>query len=133
MVMRTPRLSAVTPAWAGLKQAMARLRAWLREDDGSWHEGAPRPFLLFLLIFGVGIVTISLLGDQGLLAYHGLRKEESALRAEIERLERQEGDLASRIQALHGDPQYIEMLARQRLGLVKPGETVLQLPRQQSP
>jgi cell division protein FtsB len=130
--MRTHRLPALPPAWAALKQAIARLREWLREDDGSWHEGAPRPFLLFLLIFGVGIVTISLLGDQGLLAYHGLRREESALRAEIERLERQEGDLASRIQALRGDPQYIEMLARQRLGLVKPGETVFQLPRQQS-
>jgi cell division protein FtsB len=129
--MRTHRLPALPPAWAVLKQAITRLREWLREDDGSWHEGAPRPFLLFLLIFGVGIVTISLLGDQGLLAYHGLRREESALRAEIERLERQEGDLASRIQALRGDPQYIEMLARQRLGLVKPGETVFQLPRQQ--
>lgn len=129
--MRPLSLPALPPAWGTMKQALVRLREWLREDDGSWHEGAPRPFLLFLLIFGVGIVLISLLGDQGLLAYYGLRREESALRKEIDGLARQEGDLASRIQALRSDPQYIEMLARQRLGLVKPGETVLQLPRKE--
>jgi cell division protein FtsB len=129
--MRVAGSSLTLSAWTGLRQALARLRDWLREDDGSWHDGAPRPFLLFLLVFGVGIVTISLLGDQGLLAYYGLRREESSLRADIDRLERQEGNVSRRIQSLRSDPQYIEMLARQRLGLVKPGETVLQLPRRE--
>jgi len=131
--MRLPVPPLVRPAWQGLALGLGRLRDWLREDDGTWHEGAPRPFLLFLLVFGVGIVTISLLGDQGLLAYYGLRREEVALRRDIDRLERRDLDLTGRIRALRSDPQYVEMLARQRLGLVKPGETVLQLPRRAQP
>jgi cell division protein FtsB len=130
--MRALPLPALAPAIAQVKQALGNLRAWLREDDGSWHDGAPRAFLLFLLIFGVGIVLISLLGDQGLLSYYSLRREAASLRVEIENLRQEEGELARRIQALRSDSSYIEMLARQRLGLVKPGETVLQLPRRES-
>jgi len=131
--MKAIPFPAVAPVIAHAKQALGSLRDWLRDDDGSWHDAPPRPFLLFLLVFGVGIVLISLLGDQGLLAYYSLRKEASSLRTEIDQLQREEGDLASRIQALRTDPNYIEMLARQRLGLVKPDETVLQLPRRASP
>jgi cell division protein FtsB len=131
--MNAPKLTLLHGIAAAARQSAGRLRNWLREDDGSWHEGAPRPFLLFLLVFGVGIVIVSLLGDQGLLAYYGLRREESALKVDIAKLQREESDLGARIQALRSDPQYIEMLARQRLGLVKPGETVLQLPRRESP
>ena len=130
--MKASRLTLLNPIAAAARTSLGRLRNWLREDDGSWHEGPPRPFLLFLLVFGVGIVVVSLLGDQGLLAYYGLRREESHLKTEIGQLQRQESDLAARIQALRSDPQYIEQLARQRLGLVKPGETVLQLPRRES-
>ncbi len=36
------------------------------------------------------------------------------------------------LEALRNDPAYIEHLARRRLGLVKPDEIVLQLPRRKS-
>jgi cell division protein FtsB len=124
---------AETPVFSLPRHALRWLRDWLREDDGMWHDAPPRPLLLFLLIFGLGIILISLLGDQGLIAYHGLRREEAALRAEIAALQEEERKLAAEIEALRSDSQYIEMLARRRLGLVKPGETVLQLPRAASP
>ena len=106
-------------------KALGRFRTWLREDDGTWHDGAPRPFLVFLLIFGVAMVLISFLGDQGLVAYFSLKREEAALRADIATLERQLVEVERDVEALRNDPQYIEMLARQKLGLVKPGETVI--------
>jgi len=117
----------LAPALAAAGRSLERLRVWLRDDDGSWREGAPRPFLLFLLIFGAGIGLVSLLGDQGWVAYRRLQQEESGLRAELRHLERESVELAQKVQALKSDPQYIEMLARQRLGLVKPGETVIEL------
>lgn len=115
------------PPLAAAGRAVERLRDWMRQDDGSWRDGAPRPFLVFLLVFGVGIVLVSLLGDQGLVAYQGLRREEAALRRDIADLEREAGDLARDVEALRSDPDYVEMLARQRLGLVKPGETIIEI------
>jgi cell division protein FtsB len=127
ILQRLPRAAAATQA---ARLAAARLRAWLREDDGSWQRGAPRPFLLFLLLFGVGMLLVTLFGDQGLLAYRSLRREEIGLVTEIQRLALREGELREQIRALHNDPGYVELLARRKLGLVKPGETVILLPRE---
>jgi len=118
----------------GLKPLAAqgeRLVHWVREDDGSWNESAPRPFLLFLMLFGVAMVAISLFGDQGLFAYRSLTYQESQLRSNVQVLEVREQELIREIRALRSDPAAIERLARQKLGLIKPGETVIQLPREQ--
>jgi cell division protein FtsB len=106
-----------------------RLQAWLAAGEADGADSLPRFFLLFLLLFGVGMILISLVGDQGLIAYTGLRGEAARLRSEVTRLEERRVLLTRQIEALRSDPDYIAVLARQRLGLVKPGEVVLQLPR----
>ena len=105
-----------------------RVQAWFAEGEGVAAGQLPRFFLLFLLLFGVGMILISLVGDQGLIAYQGLRGEAQALRADVTRLEARRRELAQQIEALHNDPDYIAQLARRQLGLVKPGEVVLPLP-----
>ena len=109
-----------------------RLQAWLADGDSVAAGHLPRFFLLFLLLFGVGMILISLVGDQGLIAYYSLRREAQSLRADVTALEARRVELTRQIEALRGDPEYVAALARKRLGLVKPGETVLQLPRQES-
>lgn len=105
-----------------------RLVHWVREDDNSWSEGAPRPFLLFLMLFGAAMVTVSLFGEQGWFAYRSLAGQTRQLREEAGALDAREQELTRQIRALRSDPAAIERLARERLGLVKPGETVIQLP-----
>jgi cell division protein FtsB len=124
--LRQGRFRVVAERWDLLRQ-------WLREDDGSWNESAPRPFLLFLALFGVAMVAVSLFGDQGLLAYRSLVSQARQLRLDVAELEGREEDLARQVRALRSDPAAIERLARQKLGLVKPGETVIQLPRSPAP
>jgi cell division protein FtsB len=51
----------------------------------------------------------------------GLEREIASLRAETERL-------AAAAARLRSDPDSIEQIAREELGLVKPGERVLKLP-----
>jgi cell division protein FtsB len=51
----------------------------------------------------------------------GLEREIASLRAETERL-------AAAAARLRSDPDSIEQVAREELGLVKPGERVLKLP-----
>jgi len=106
---------------------------WVREDDNSWSNGAPRAFLLFLMLFGVAMVAVSLFGDQGLFAYRSLAGQARQLREDVTALDAREQELTGQIRALRSDPASIERLARRKLGLVKPGETVIQLPAPEKP
>jgi cell division protein FtsB len=58
-----------------------------------------------------------------------------ALKKEVASLERQVGvlradtaKLTAEVDRLRTDPEYIEQIAREKLGLVKPGERVYKLP-----
>ena len=90
----------------------------------SWS----RLLILFFVVFFLGMGVVSLFGNQGWLAYRRLETEAVTLRGEVSRLETQQQKLIRELDALRNDPAYIELLARQRLGLVKPGERVVQLP-----
>ena len=51
----------------------------------------------------------------------GLEREIAALRAETDRV-------SASVARLRSDPDAIEQIAREELGLIKPGERVLKLP-----
>ena len=91
-------------------------------------EELPRLFPLFLLLFGLGMILISLVGDQGLIAYYRLQKEAETLRLELQTMQGREQELLREIDALNNSDAYLEMLARRNLGLVKPDEMIIQLP-----
>jgi cell division protein FtsB len=71
-----------------------------------------------------------------LLAYGGssvarviqMKREVESLEREIATLREETGRLTKTIDRLRSDPEYIEQLARESLGLVKPGDKVLKLP-----
>ena len=79
---------------------------------------------LFSLLALIALVVGSLFGDRGVL--HLITERERALRltSEVEELRAENGRLAAEIQALREDPRAIERLAREELGLARPGETV---------
>ena len=112
-----------------LAPAAGRLRGWLGADAAGTGEGLPRAFVLFLVIFGVGMILISLIGDQGWIAYLRLQDETRQLRQGIEDARVREGQLRRDIRALRENPDYIELIARKQFGLVKPGEIVIDLVR----
>ena len=72
----------------------------------------------------IALVVGSLFGDRGILHLLTQRERAGALAAEIEALRAENGRLAADITALRSDPRSIERLAREELGLVRPGETV---------
>lgn len=129
MIMNDDRAtgSGDEPAGSG---RLARLRKWLAEGPrgGNLVEELPRLFPLFLLLFGLGMILISLVGDQGLIAYYRLQKEAETLRLELQTMQGREQELLREIDALNNSDAYLEMLARRNLGLVKPDEMIIQLP-----
>jgi len=67
----------------------------------------------------------ALFGDRGLLELVKARQEIESLDREIVTLRTQNQSLLEEIRALKTSPLAVERLARENLGLVKPGEIVL--------
>jgi len=72
----------------------------------------------------IALAVGSLFGDSGILHLMQERDRLGTLRSELEQLRSDNGRLAEEIQALKSDPRSIERLAREELGLAKPGEVV---------
>lgn len=82
-----------------------------------------------ILLVAVSGSLYALLGDSGLVAVMQMRARATQLRYEIGAAERANQELRERIRPLRdGDPAAIEREARQRLYMVRPGETLYLLP-----
>ena len=94
--------------------------AWLPTLDRSWF----RSRLVLVAILLLLLVAASLVGDRGLLRLYQLHRTRAALTREIEQVSAANSTLAEEVRALRTDPGRVEAIAREELGLVKPGETV---------
>ncbi|HEY7601696.1 MAG TPA: septum formation initiator family protein [Methylomirabilota bacterium] len=87
------------------------------------------------IVIGVLLVLalMAVFGDNGVLALRRLRGEVDSLVREVKTLEAQNERLSRAISELQEDPGVIERIAREELGLVRPGERVLRFPRSARP
>jgi cell division protein FtsB len=87
------------------------------------------------IVLGVLLVlaVMAIFGDNGVLALRRLRGEVDLLVREVRTLEVQNERLSRAISELQDDPGVIERIAREELGLVRPGERVLRFPRSARP
>lgn len=75
-----------------------------------------------------------LLSDRGIFTLLDLHRTRHELQQEIADLHEKNEALTGQVQALRSDPVYIEALARNQLGMVRPGEQVYRLvPREPPP
>lgn len=74
----------------------------------------------------VGVYAV--VGPSGYLDYRELRAERERLEARIAELEANNRHLHEQIERLRNDDAYLERLARERLGMVKPNERVVIVP-----
>ena len=79
---------------------------------------------LFCVILVLALAVGSLFGDRGILQLVDQKERAAKLAQELEDLRTENLRLAAQIQSLRTDPRAIERLAREELGLVRPGETV---------
>ena len=80
--------------------------------------------------FAVMLGVAFFFGDMGLFKYLQMRDHARQLEQELKDLERTNGELRTDIRRAQSDPARIEELARERLGFVRPGETVYQIVRE---
>jgi cell division protein FtsB len=106
-----------------------------RDDKGRAAHGLrKKATTLFCVIAVIALMVGSLFGDRGILQLLRQRERTEALARDIEQLRDQNRALAEEIASLRRDPASIERLAREELGLARPGEAVFVLrdaPREQ--
>jgi cell division protein FtsB len=86
-----------------------------------------------LLLLVVLLVMDNIFGTHGLLAMRRAQKEIAAVKKQIERLNEENQELDGQVKALRSDPQLIEKIARDELGLARPGEVIIRIPQQPNP
>ncbi len=93
------------------------------QESGSFEAGAMRigRYLVLIILF-VGFFII--FGNRGLLDNQCLKEKLSELRAENSRLEAVNSGLKREVVLMREDLRYIESVARNELGMVKPGNFI---------
>ena len=79
----------------------------------------PATLLLYALL-----TASTLVGERGFLHLQELRQEQRAFEAEAFTLLRENAELRNRITRLKTDDEFLEKMAREKLGLVRKGEFV---------
>jgi cell division protein FtsB len=74
------------------------------------------------------VVALAVYGGHQLLRVRHMRGEIAALERDIVTLRARTDELSRTIERLRHDPAYVEKLAREELGYVRPGETILKFP-----
>ena len=74
----------------------------------------------------VGILGFTVFGEHGVFKLMHYRAQRQEFAREAGRLRNENDKLRQEIDSLKNDPHYIERVARENLGMVRPGEFVIE-------
>jgi cell division protein FtsB len=82
-----------------------------------------------LIVIGAILVAFAglwkfIVGEMGVVKYYRMSAHARDLRSEIDHLRTDNARLSQEVAALKTDPAFIERLARDKIGLARPGEVV---------
>ena len=108
---------------------MPRSKIRLKHQDSTFLSEPPlwfrRLVKTVLLSIGTILVINALTGDNGLIDLVNTRNKHAILVADLSRLRAENESLRKTARRLQEDPRAIEEIARDELGLIKPGELLL--------
>jgi cell division protein FtsB len=94
-----------------------QLSAFLRRNM-TWFLAAGLTLLLLQDVFGT----------HGVLAMRRAQQEAISVQREIDHIDEENRELQKNIQSLRSDPEAIERIAREEMGLARPGEFIFKTP-----
>lgn len=92
--------------------------------DPRFHRGA----ILALALVCIALVVHEIFGEHGYLALRRQQRDLQQLQQQIQLLQQENRELESQIKALKSDPKAIEKLAREGMGMARPGEIIVTMP-----
>lgn len=102
-------------------------------DSGEQIDDPSQPFFrrnvryFFALAFFL-LLLQDVFGTHGLVAMRRSKAQIQAVQAQIQQLDQENQELQQRIHSLRTDPAAIEKIARDRMGLARPGEMIFRIP-----
>ena len=76
------------------------------------------------VLFSIYLLASFILGEMGLVKYYRMKSQCHALSDTIAKLRSDNARLTREVHSLRSDPAYLERIARDKLGLARPGEIV---------
>jgi cell division protein FtsB len=87
-----------------------------------------RVFIALAVVLFLGLIGLGMFGQRGLLSLHKLHTDRIKLEQQEAQLEKENDGLKKKMELLAGDLQYLEQLARQKLGMVRKDEVIIKVP-----
>ena len=81
-----------------------------------------------LAVFVAVLFLHDVFGTHGFVAMHRKQQEIQRVKADLDRLNKENSDLEQDVKNLKTDPHTIEKIAREELGQARPGEVIIKLP-----
>lgn len=107
-----------------IEAADQRLETFVEQLGLFWRRN-----LLWILLAGLGLLVLQdVFGTHGVLAMRRAQHEATREQQEIDRMNQENVDLQNRVNQLKTDPQAIERIAREQMGLARPGEYIFKVP-----
>jgi len=101
-------------------QAEEKMRSLVRQ----YGRGLLGLLMLVMIVHDV-------FGTHGFLAMRRTQHEIRKVKADLDQLTKENAALAQEVKDLNTDPRLIEKIARDDLGLARPGETIIRIPQGQ--
>jgi cell division protein FtsB len=87
--------------------------------------------ILALALFA--LLVHDVFGPHGFIAMRRTQKEIEQVRAQIVKINDENKSLTDQVNSLKSDPKSIERIAREEMGLARPGEMIFKLPDPEKP
>ena len=105
----------------GAEPLRRKSMAPLQPRTPSWRRA-----LNYLLVFATVVLLVdALVGERGLVATTRARRQSAELEASVSQVRDENARLRELADRLKSDPSTIESLAREKLGLIRPGEVLV--------
>lgn len=101
-----------------------RKRNYLKSDRNSRNARNRKMFFAAVFLAAAYLLASLIFGEMGLIKYYRMKARYDSLTREIASLRHDNAKLMKDVRALRNDPDHLERIARDKLGLARPGEIV---------
>ncbi len=104
--------------------ASMRKRNYVKVDRSSRRARWKAPLIAAGVLLVLYFLVTRVMGEMGVVKYYRMKAQCTALTDDIAKLKQDNGRLRKEVFSLKNDSAYIERVARDKLGLARPGEIV---------